>query len=314
MEAEPGRFCPPHYHYGAHALAAAPAFSTDTLIVAGGLYGNPEALTALEALAAAEGADLVVNGDFHWFDSEPGIFDAIQRRVLTNRAIAGNVEAELAEPSGAGCGCAYPPQVDDTAVSRANAIIRQLQETATAGQRAQLAHLPYYTAASVGSHRVAIIHGDPASLAGWALDVAALAPGGGTSDAQLRAWFRQANADVFACSHTCLPHARVLEVDGRRRGVINNGAAGMPNFRGDHRGIVTRIATTASPRALYRANLDELIIEALALDYDRDCWLERFARWWPSGSPAHLSYHERLTTGPAFTPADGIGPGFERSS
>ncbi len=311
MSTQPGRFCPSHYHYGARALATAPAFSTETLIVAGGLYGNPEALSALETLAAAHDADLVFNGDFHWFDSEPGTFDAIQRRVLAQRAIAGNVEAELAEPSGAGCGCAYPSCVDDMAVNRANMIMQQLQGTVLPAQRAQLAHLPYHTAASVGSHRVAIIHGDPESLAGWGLDVDALGPGDETTEEQLRTWFRQADADVFACSHTCLPHARTLEVDGKRRAIINNGAAGMPNFRGDHRGIVTRIATTASPHALYRASLNGLAIEAIALDYDRDSWIERFERWWPSGSPAHRAYFERLTAGPAFDLDQALGPDAE---
>lgn len=87
----------------------------------------------------------------------------------------------------------------------------------------------------------------------------------------------------------------------------------MPNLRGDHRGIVTRIATSCSSRALYRATLDGLAIEAVALDYDHDAWIERFDRWWPSGSPADLSYRERLTTGPAFTLARAIGPGFEPS-
>lgn len=311
MSDQPGRFCPPHYHYGARALATAPAFSTETLIVAGGLYGNPEAIAALETLAAAEGADLVFNGDFHWFDSEPGTFDAIQQRVLTHRAIAGNVEAELAVPSGAGCGCAYPSRVDDTAVSQANMIMQQLQGTAMPAQREQLARLPYHATAEVGGYRIALIHGDPDSLAGWGLDVNALGPGSDTSEEQLRSWFRQADADVFACSHTCLPHALTLGVDGKRRAIINNGAAGMPNFGGDHRGIVTRIATTSSPHALYRASLSGLAVEAVALDYDRGAWLERFERWWPPGSPAHRAYYERLTRGPAFQLAQALGPGVD---
>jgi hypothetical protein len=309
MSDQPGRFCPSHYHYGARALAAPPAFSSDTLLVAGGLYGNPEALTALENLAAPDGADLVFNGDFHWFDSEPGMFDATQRRVLAHRAIAGNVEAELAEPSGAGCGCGYPPRVDDTAVSQANMIMQQLQGTAMPAQREQLARLAYHATAEVGGYRIALIHGDPDSLAGWGLDVNALGSGSDTSEEQLRSWFRQAGADVFACSHTCLPHTRTLEVDGRRRAIINNGAAGMPNFRGDHRGVVTRIATTSSPHALYRARLNGLAIEAIALDYDLDTWIERFERWWPPGSPAHRAYYERLTQGPGFELAQALGPG-----
>jgi hypothetical protein len=311
MSDQPGRFCPSHYHYGARALATAPAFTSDTLIVAGGLYGNPEALNALETLAAAEGADLVFNGDFHWFDSEPGMFDAIQRRVLAHHAIAGNVEAELADPSGAGCGCAYPARVADETVVRSNAIMQQLQGTAMAAQRQQLAQLRYHFTASVGGRRIAIIHGDPESLAGWGLDAETLQSDRATRPEQLGTWFRQSQADVFACSHTCLPYARTLHVDGQLRGIINNGATGMPNFRGDHRGIVTRIATTPSANALYRAHLHGIVMEAIAVDYDRAAWLERFDRWWPSGSPAHLAYHERLTSGPAFSMDRARGPGTE---
>lgn len=299
MNELPGRFCPTHYRYGAEALATAPVLYTDTLIVAGGLYGNLEALDALEMLVAEEHATLIYNGDFHWFDAETDAFATVQRRVLAHSAIAGNVE--VAAASGAGCGCAYPARVDDTTVERANAIIERLREASPPRDRQQLEQLPYFLQTEVGGHRVAIIHGDPDSLAGWGLDAEALGPEGSTTVARLTDWFRRAQADVFACSHTCLPYAWALEVDGRARAVINNGAAGMPNFRGDLRGIVTRIATTPSPRALYRAILPQAVAEAVPLAYDVPSWLTRFERWWPPGSPAYESYRARLTKGPTFS-------------
>jgi len=34
--------------------------------------------------------------------------------------------------------------------------------------------------------------------------------------------------------------------------------------------------------------------------YDHDAWLARFDRAWPAGSPAALSYRERITSGPGY--------------
>ena len=44
MAEGPGRICPVAYRYGARALAAPATLQTETLWVAGGLYGNCEAL------------------------------------------------------------------------------------------------------------------------------------------------------------------------------------------------------------------------------------------------------------------------------
>ena len=186
-----------------------------------------------------------------------------------------------------------------------------MSEAASPRHREALARLPYHLNAEVGGHRIAIIHGDPESLAGWGLDIEAMGPEGTTTVAQLAHWFRCADADVFACSHTCLPYARALRVDGRPRAVINNGSAGMPNFRDDLRGMITRVATTPSPRALYRAVLPNAFVEALPLAYDVPAWLTRFKRHWPNGSPAHQFYFQRLTCGPPFAPERAIGPGVE---
>ena len=119
------------------------------------------------------------------------------------------------------------------------------------------------------------MHGDVDSLAGWALGVELLEPfdlklraqlGCGpqhvTPRAQLLEWFREAGVDAILSTHTCLPFGQGLEagagadggggqgggVEGgataagpERLVLFNNGAAGMPNFRGVRAGLVTRV-------------------------------------------------------------------------
>ena len=123
--------------------------------------------------------------------------------------------------------------------------------------------------------QVGIVHGDVDSLAGWALGVELLEPldlklraqlGCGpqhvTPRAQLLDWFREAGVDAILSTHTCLPFGQGLEagagadggggqgggVEGgataagpERLVLFNNGAAGMPNFRGVRAGLVTRV-------------------------------------------------------------------------
>ena len=186
--------------------------------------------------------------------------------------------------------------------------MERLQQTVTPAQHEALATLPYHRTVEVAGYRIAILHGDPESLAGWGLAVDAEAitdPGMGT----LSDWFRRSRADIFACTHTCLPHALRLEVDGHPRAVINNGSAGLPNFAGDLRGLITRIATEPSSHALYRVELPELVIEALPMPIDTTRWLHTFLEVWPPASPARLSYLRRLSQGPDHHPVDAVGRG-----
>jgi predicted small integral membrane protein len=303
----PGRFCPARYRYGAAALAAAPELRAQTLYVVGGLYGNLPALDTIEAMAAGEAGpvSLMVNGDFNWFDVAPGEFEALNRRVLAHAAIQGNVEAELgAAGSDAGCGCAYPQEVDDATVERSNLIHARLRETAAAfpAVTAALAALPMYAVVRIGAQRVGIVHGDADALAGWGFDRRAL------DDPQHGPWlahcFRAAGVDFFASSHTCRPALRGFDIDGRRRAVINNGAAGMPNFRGERSGLISRIGLTPSPHAaLYGMRAGDLFIDALGVAYDHTAWLPRFLAQWEPGSPAHASYYGRIVDGPRDTRA-----------
>ena len=301
----PGRSCPSSYYYGARALRAAPALEVESLWIAGGLYGNTFALDALLAAYEHEpGAKaLVFNGDFHWFDVDAADFGHIDHVVLAFHATRGNVETELATPQdGAGCGCGYPDWVDDGTVARSNRIFERLRATASRSPQAlaRLAALPMHLAVRVGDARVAIVHGDAQSLAGWDFSQEALATQDGLRDA--RAAFAAAGADVFASSHTCLP---VLQCFDGGRVLVNNGAAGMPNFAGTRYGLLTRIATRAfdGPERLYGAEVAGAHVEALRVDYDHARWLERFVASWPPGSPAHASYHRRIVEGARHDPA-----------
>lgn len=300
-EASPaGRVCPAHYGYAPSLFDREPTLDAGTLIVAGGLYGNLAALDAIEALAAdeREPATVILNGDFHWFDVHGEDFGQIEARTASHVRLRGNVETEIAvEASEAGCGCAYPDHVSDGEVARSNAILERLRETARAwpDARKALACLPMHTVARVGDARIAIVHGDAESLAGWRFDPGALDDQGNA--AWIVSAFRAANVDVFASSHTCRAAMRAFRVDGTERVVANNGAAGMPNMAGERFGLVTRIAIEPSPAALYRAQAGGVFVEALAVRYDPAAFEARFLAQWPPGSAAHVSYWARISAG-----------------
>ena len=84
------------------------------------------------------------------------------------------------------------------------------------------------------------------------------------------------------------------------RAVFNNGAAGMPNFRGTRYGVVTRISTRPARHALYGARVGTVHVDALAVHYDHTRWIEAFLANWPPGSAAHAAYFSRLTDGPPY--------------
>jgi hypothetical protein len=304
-EWRPGRSCPLHYRYPPSTFAREADLIADTLYVVGGLYGNRPALEAVLSMAAAEltPVRIVFNGDFHWFDANDDAFRAVDDTVRAHTAIRGNVETELAsDDPAAGCGCGYPDAVSDADVARSNAILARLRETATRhpDRRARLASLPMHLVARVGTVRVGIVHGDAESLAGWGFDVAALdAPGAAD---RMSETFRAANVDGFASSHTCLPALREFACAGGTKWVANNGAAGMPNFGGTPFGVMTRISIHPLPPggALYGLRQADVAVEAVALRYDQNRWLEEFLATWPAGTPAHESYHRRIVAGPAY--------------
>ncbi len=308
----PGRVCPPHYGYSARTFARAAQFAEDTIYVIGGLYGNGFALDAIERLAAQETVRprLVLNGDFHWFDAEPALFTEIQRRVTAdpNVALRGNVETELAgDDPAAGCGCAYPESVPDEDVERSNAILERLRTAARQCRRDDAANmLPMHAVVEVGAARIAIVHGDAWSLAGWRFAHDALHDP--AHEPMLVAAFEQAAVDGFACSHTCAPALKMLG----GRFVINNGTAGMSNFEGTTHGVITRVSAHPPAGAIARSRLygirfADVFVDALRVDFDFTAWIERFDAVWTAGSPAAVSYRRRITEGPRFTVAQALG-------
>jgi len=331
----PGRVCPLRYHHGAAALAAAPLRPAQTLYVIGGLYGNTRALATIEAMAAAEPGPVrcCFNGDFHWFDADPARFDEIQRGVMRHDATLGNVEAELGhEGMEAGCGCAYPADVDDGTVTRSNRIHARLQATARSRPGGQdplpaLQALPMFARYQVGGARIGVVHGDADALAGWRFDGRTLA----RRDRDECEWraraFDAAEVDLFASSHTCLPALRAFDALGHpaapggaaaRRWVVNNGAAGLPDLRGDPAGLITRIGVqpfTGEVLAQWALPVDgaAVWVALLPVRHDAVAWQAEFLAQWPPGSDAHQSYFGRLSQGPALTRAQlfdpVIGPG-----
>ncbi len=301
----PGRSCPLHYHYEPADLARSSVLETDCLYVIGGLYGNLAALDAILEMAAREPRSpvLIFNGDFNWFNIDRSGFEEINCRVLAHVALRGNVETELAgDDDGFGCGCGYPEFVSDAEVERSNRIIERLRETARGFPelRSRLSALPMYISVKVGGTRVAIVHGDCESLAGWGLSQEAL-----VADAQrarVQQWFAQARASVIASSHSCLPVMMDFETAQGPAVVINNGAAGMPNFRATHYGVITRIATQTvnyTP-TLYGIHVANIRVDALAVNYDHARWERDFLANWPAGSAANASYYDRTVRGPRY--------------
>ena len=315
----PGRSCPLAYRYQPEALARPLQLEADTLYVVGGLYGNPAALQAVLERASAEPGPppaIVFNGDFHWLDVDPESFRAIGEAVLAHHALKGNVEAELAcmaAEEDAGCGCAYPDYVADHVVDRSNQILVRLRSTASRFPDlvGRLGELPRHLTARVAGERIGIVHGDPESLAGWRLALEAMEPGDTvvrravgwrgrpTTPAELLDWFRRADVGVFASTHTGLPYAQVVADGQRHRLVVNNGAAGLPNFAGTSYGVMTRLSSDPEPPpdSLYGATVGTLRCDALPVRFDLERWTEQFLAQWPAGSPGHRAYFRRITSG-----------------
>jgi hypothetical protein len=313
----PGRSCPMHYRYQPEDFAVpAPANqqALEVLYVVGGLYGNALALArVLELFDAERGRKrLVFNGDFHWFDANPATFASVQDAVLAHGATRGNVETELAlegEGGDAGCGCAYPDWVGDGVVERSNRILGRLRLATTASQRAELSVLPMWLRADVGTLRLALVHGDATSLAGWGFAQEHLLDAG--HRAEVAGWLDRAEVDAFACTHTCLPVFQAVQAPTGRlpRWILNNGAAGMPNFRGDTAGLLTRIAVEpfAGPEKRFGVAMGRgVMAEAIAIDIDAHAWRAGFEAQWPAHSDAHQSYFDRIVQGPAYDPSEAV--------
>lgn len=303
-----GRSCPLHYRYAPQAMAGAASHRCDVLYVVGGLYGNVPALERIEALFAAERGSkrMVFNGDFNWFNTDPTHFERINRAVLAHTAVRGNVETELRVSDGAnaGCGCAYPAWVGDAVVQWSNQIMQCLRKTAQGFPDIvdQLEALPMWLRVDVGGQRVAIVHGDAESLAGWGFAQEALDDP--VQQARVAELSLRAQVDLFASSHTCLPvfFRGAKHAAGVTPIVLNNGAAGMPNFSATGFGVITRIATSPypGPERVFGLRHAGLYLDALAVHWDTAQWHQQFLAQWPESSAAHQSYWSRIQNGPHY--------------
>ncbi len=120
------------------------------------------------------------------------------------------------------------------------------------------------------------------ALAGWRFDRVAL------DDRAARSWLAAIRAesriDLFASTHTCAAALRDFALPSGRLTIINNGAAGMPNFADARIGLISRIAIVPSPhRPLYGLVRDGVHIDAIPLAYDSAGFLDRFLSRWPDG-------------------------------
>ena len=307
----PGRACPLNYRYATTVFNRQADITAETIYVIGGLYGNRTALDAILELASQEIVlpTLIFNGDFNWFDIDAEEFLAINTEVLKHIALRGNVETELDGIDDAGCGCAYPDYVDDADVARSNQIMQTLRNTAQQFPAlvTQLTRLPMQLVAQVGAARFGIVHGDAESLAGWRFAHDSL------HEPENVAWLHNiceaANLAGFASSHTCLPTFRQFRTPGKTHVVINNGAAGMPNFSNTSYGLITRLSVHPphEGQSQYGGIVEGVYIDALPVHYDERRFQEKFLANWAEGSPAHHAYFQRIAQGPNYAPPHALG-------
>jgi hypothetical protein len=322
----PSPSCPIEYQYSPRDFRREPSLQAETVYVVGGLYGNLEALHEILRMRDDEArrgtpVSLVFNGDHNWFDTDGASFREINQVALESVSIRGNVEAEIAAPSDSGCGCNYPDYVNAEYVARSNAIMGRLQATARdfPELRDALYALPLTRTIQVAQQRIGIVHGDAEMLAGWGFAAERLSPvgkscSGDEATAELtpretiERYFRESGVTAFASTHTCLAHARDFDVDGQERLIINNGAAGLPNFSGTTFGLVTRIsADPAIPTgSLHGIAIGGVRFDALPVRFDQSAWIDRFLANWAPGSPAHEAYFKRIVSGPDFERRDAV--------
>lgn len=317
-----GRVCPTDYHIDEQAFSGDAEHMCDVLYVVGGLYGNPFALEAIDRLIAGERAraadygtpdieiTTVFNGDMHWFDKTSENFASIEKAAAKYTLLIGNVEAELRResPIGVGCGCAYPACVDNETVARSNKIHSMLFDELS--DRPELKQLlrgrPSTTTVAVTGRKVGITHGDEHMVGGWNCSREELSEP--ERQQKLDAFLAKNDLDVLATTHTCSAAAIALD----HGLVINNGAAGLPNFAGQHFGLVIRVAETPHPDALFGAQRNGLFVEAVPVRYDHDSYVKWFDELWPEGSPAEISYRGRIVSGPADYVEEALLGGFRQ--
>lgn len=309
---KPGRSCPLDYSIEKNFfLKKENEISCDTIYVVGGLYGNYQALSEIInlSLKEKENTTIIFNGDIHWFDKNLNDFKNIEKEVINHIPLLGNVEAELIRKKdiNIGCGCSYPSCVDDDSVNRSNEIHRLMKNSMCMDKNIikSLSERKKALVAKIDNIRIAITHGDEKSLAGWLCSRENLS--NIERQKELNMWFNKNNISILATTHTCSPAAITIN----NNIVINNGAAGMPNFKNTKYGLITRISKNACKDALYRTKKDNLYVEAIPVNYDFTSFVSWFDKEWNNNSPASISYRDRILNGTYDEIKDAIINGFE---
>ncbi len=189
---------------------------------------------------------------------------------------------------GAGCGCAYPASVDEDVVRRSNEILTDLRRTAASLPGARARGWPRCRCTSsreVGGlrdrHRAR--RRDRARRLVASRTTRSI-------DAGMPALARRdppgrARRRLRLDPHLSRRAARLSSAAPAALTVINNGAAGMPNFSGIavRPGLAHRRPRPSPHRPLYGLERDGVHIDAIPIAYDHDAFLERFLARWPDG-------------------------------
>lgn len=287
-----------------------PVAKCDVLYSVGGVYGNIEAMKTVREMVKSEQGDVCVvyNGDYHWFDGTAENYLEVERLLEGSIPMNGNVELELArlEDCGVGCGCSYPTTMSDAFVGRSNAIFGRMKESVKDLPEVRaIGNRPAWGVVEVGEARVGITHGDERSVSGWGCSVENLQDP--ARKAELDQFFSERSIDVLSTTHTCAAAALALS----RGVVINNGSAGLPEYKGKLFGLVNRVAKTPHPDAVYRAKVKGVFVEAVPVRYDQGAFISWFDSVWELDSPAAQSYRPRAIAGPDTTYDDAVFEGFE---
>ncbi|MBG9980552.1 hypothetical protein [Facklamia lactis] len=278
----------------------------NSLIVIGGLYGNKFALDNI--LESTDTNDILVfNGDFHWFDYRPEDFNYIQKNVNNNYAIWGNVEKELVRKNdvGLGCGCAYPNSINDIVVDRSNEIHQQLKRNKIINTK--INNLPSTLTFNINEFKIGITHGDEKYIAGWDCSLEKLKQI--ERQKEIIKWMKFYDIDILATTHTC--GTAFLYSDDHQKIISNNGAAGMPNFKGTNFGLSTRISiSNRNKHAVYSQSItknnQKIYVELVPIQYSQNKYIKWFDSIWPKGTSAEKSYRNRIIKGPNITLNDSI--------
>ena len=251
-------------------------------------------------MAHDENAEIVFNGDIHWFDVEKEDFLKIEELSKDSIKLLGNVEFELLNnTSSLGCGCNYPEDVSDGVVERSNIIHNMMKGNIKDDQILNdIKERSKTLVLDIFGKKIAITHGDEKSMSGWKCSNENLKLG--SRKKELDNWFKENDIDILATTHTCLP----VVYDNGRNIVINNGAAGMANIQGEIFGLFTRIAKSSHKKAIYSEYRDGLYVELVKVDFDIENFKLWFEKVWPDDSPASISYKNRIINGTSLTIED----------